>query len=288
MWYRMFSATIVLSFKLLSLALILTLLLFRMDFLSAQEGVTEDTPMATPGSIEIKDEADDDDADGDDPPTDNDGYDTPPGEEDERIVYTIRPGDTLMRLAIRLGIPYAVLKAQTDNPSMIHPGQKFYYRGEDRIDSSIPLTDDDGTDSDGYDTPPPTTDFDGISTPPPTSNDGTDSDGYDTTGYYTDNDGVDTPIPGIQNPAQLQQQQQQQRIQQLQQQQSYTDNDGIDTTGIYTSNDGTDSDGIDTTGAFTDNDGTDSDGYDTTGALHGQRWHGQRRLRHHRQPGQHS
>ena len=44
-----------------------------------------------------------------------------------------------------------------------------------------PPTDNDGTDSDGYDTPLPTTDNDGIDTPPPaTDNDGTDSDGYDT------------------------------------------------------------------------------------------------------------
>ena len=193
MWYKRISASVVLLFKFVSLALIFTLLLYRTDFLSAQGGANEDTPVATPRSLGIEEDSeDDDDADGDDPPTDNDGYDTPPGEEDDRIVYTIRPGDTLLRLAIRLGIPYDVLKSQTDNPSLIHPGQKFYYRDADRIDSSIPPTDDDGTDSDGYDTPPPTTDFDGISTLPLTSNDGTDSDGYDTTGYYTDNDGTDS------------------------------------------------------------------------------------------------
>ncbi len=233
MWYKVIAASTVLFFKVMSLALILTLFIYRTDFLSAQGGVSEDAPVATPSSIEIKDE-EDDDADGDDPPTDNDGYDTPPGEEDDRIVYTIRPGDTLWRLAARLGIPYVVLRSQTDTPSMIHPGQKFYYRSEDRIDSSIPLTDDDGTDSDGYSTPLPTTDFDGISTPPLTSNDGTDSDGYDTTGVLTtDNDG--------------------------------TDSDGFDTTGeLTTDNDGTDSDGVDTTGNATDNDGTDSDGVDAT------------------------
>ena len=60
-----------------------------------------------------------------------------------------------MKIAARLGVPYAVLKAQDDTPSMIHPGQKFVYRPSDRVDSSIPLTDDDGTDSDGYDTPRP-------------------------------------------------------------------------------------------------------------------------------------
>ena len=236
MWYRRVTAAVVLLFKFVSLALIFTLVLYRTDFLSAQGGSTDETPALLPRNAEIEDDADDeDDADGDgsDPPTDNDGYDTPPGEEDDLIVYTIRPGDTLLRLAIRLGIPYAVLKSQTDNPSMIHPGQQFYYRDADRVDSSIPPTDDDGTDSDGYDTPPPTTDFDGISTPPITDNDGTDSDGYDTTGYYTDNDG--------------------------------TDSDGYDTTGTYTDNDGTDSDGYDTTGNLTDNDGTDSDGIDTTG-----------------------
>lgn len=236
MLLRIISATFTMSVKLLSLALIVVLLLYRTDFLSAQGGSSEESAVLVPRNAEVKDDADDeDDADGDDPPTDNDGYDTPPGEEDELIyTYTIRPGDSLLRLAIRLGIPYAVLKAQTDNPSLIHPGQQFTYRDADRIDSSIPPTDDDGTDSDGYDTPPPSTDFDGISTPVPTDNDGTDSDGYDTTGTFTtDNDG--------------------------------TDSDGIDTTGLWTDNDGTDSDGIDTTGNATDNDGTDSDGYDTTG-----------------------
>ncbi len=244
MHYRTFSTALATLVKLVSLTLIVILLFYRTDFLNAQIGATEDDSVLTPRNTEIEDDADDEDDDqgaGDDPPTDNDGYDTPPGEADELVyTYTIRPGDTLWRLAARLGIPYAVLKAQTDNPSMIHPGQQFSYRDADRIDSSIPPTDDDGTDSDGYDTPPPSTDFDGISTPPPTDNDGADSDGIDTTGNLTDNDGADS--------------------------------DGIDTTGNLTDNDGADSDGIDTTGNLTDNDGTDndgtdSDGIDTTGNL---------------------
>lgn len=215
MHYRVFSSTLAVFVKLVSLALIVMLLVYRTDFLYAQGGSTEGDSVLAPRKTEIEEDADDDDEDaGDDPPTDNDGYDTPPGEEDETIyTYTIRPGDTLWRLAARLGIPYAVLKAQTDNPSLIHPGQQFIYRDADRIDSSIPPTDDDGTDSDGYDTPPPSTDFDGISTPLPTDNDGTDSDGYDTTGYPTDNDG--------------------------------TDSDGYDTTGNLSDNDDSDDDDSD-------------------------------------------
>ncbi len=253
-------------FNLISIALISSVVLYRADVIAAQSGSSKLGDVAlVPRSVEIVETEDDDDDDsGDaDPPTDNDGYDTPPGEEDLVVTYTIRPGDTLMKIALRLGIPYAVLKAQDDTPSLIHPGQKFIYRPSDRVDSSVPLTDDDGTDSDGYDTPPPSTDFDGISTPVPTSYDGTDSDGYDTTGYYTDNDGVDTPLPGGISARQLQQAQLQQSNQR--QNDPYTDNDGYDTTPFTTDNDGTDSDGIDTTGIWTDNDGTDSDGFDTTG-----------------------
>ena len=216
-------------FNLVSISLIAAILFYRSDFISAQ-GNTEDTDTAAvlPRSTQVASDDEEDDDDGDaDPPTDNDGYDTPPGETDNVIVYTIRPGDTLLRIAARLGVPLAVLKSQDDTPSMIHPGQVFTYRPSDRIDSSIPLTDDDGTDSDGYDTPPPSTDFDGISTPPPTDNDGMDSDGYDTTGNWTDNDG--------------------------------TDSDGYDTTGNWTDNDGTDSDGYDTTGNEDTDDSDDSD-----------------------------
>ena len=88
--------------------------------------------------------------------------------------------------------------------------------GEDDGTLKLPLTDNDGTDSDGIDTPTPTdndgTDSDGFDTPTPTDNDGTDS------------DGIDTPTP--------------------------TDNDGTDSDGIDTlkptDNDGTDSDGVNT------------------------------------------
>ena len=269
MTIKLLSISTVLLVNLVSLLLILSMVLYRTDFVSAQPGPKAVDDIAlVPRNDQIADVEDDDDTDDgdDDPPTDNDGsdsdgYDTPPGEEDLIIVYTIRPGDTLIQIALRLGVPYTVLKSQDDTPSMIQPGQKFYYRPSDRVDSSIPLTDDDGTDSDGYDTPPPTTDFDGISTLPDTSFDGTDSDGYDTTGYYTDNDGIDTPLPGGGSSRLLQQAQQQQAQQQQAQLAQWKQVDP------YTDNDGTDSDGYDTTGNLTSNDGTDSDGIDTTGQL---------------------
>ena len=245
---RLMSFAAAILFNLICISLISSVVLFRADVITAQSDAANDDDVAlVPRSVEVaegEDEEDDDNGDAD-PPTDNDGVDTPPGEEDV-IVYTIRPGDTLWKLAARLGVPYAVLRAQDDTPSVIHPGQKFTYRPSDRIDSSIPLTDDDGTDSDGFDTPPPSTDFDGISTPP-TDNDGNDSDGIDT-------------------PHEVSAQQQQQANQQ--QNDPHTDNDGtdsdgFDTTGNLTDNDGTDSDGI-ATSQLTDNDGTDSDGVATT------------------------
>ncbi len=267
MFARLFSIVGMSLFYLVCAALIFGLVAYRSDVVSAQETSDEDeTPVAMPRSAQAASEEDDDEND-DDPPTDNDGIDTPLAEDAETAAdpiytYTIRPGDTLLRIARRLGVPYAVLRAQDDTPSVIHPGQKFTYRPSDRIDSSIPLTDDDGTDSDGYDTPPPTTDFDGISTPPPTSFDGTDSDGI-ATSQLTDNDGIDTDAVFAQ-PGQQQLQAQQQ------QHDPNTDNDGTDSDGIATSqltdNDGTDSDGI-ATSQLTDNDGTDSDGIDTTGNL---------------------
>jgi len=260
MYKRLVSFAVAILFNLICISLIASVVLFRADVITAQSGSTKvDDVALAPRSVEAAetDEDDDDDSGDADPPTaddgtDNDGYDTPAGEDDDVIVYTIRPGDTLWKLAARLGVPYAVLRAQDDSPSLIYPGQQFLYRLSDRIDSSIPPTDDDGTDSDGYDTPLPTTDFDGISTPPPTDNDGTDS------------DGVDTQAVGARGDSQAIQQQTRE------QNDPHTDNDGtdsdgFDTTGNYTDNDGTDSDGVDTTGNMTDNDGTDSDGYDTTG-----------------------
>ena len=110
-------------------------------------------------------------------------------------------------------------------------------------------TDNDGTDSDGIDTPE--TDGDGFDTEANTDHDGidtpeTDGDGFDTEAN-TDSDGFDTPTPtdsdGIDTP-------------------TPTDSDGIDTPTP------TDSDGIDTP-TPTDSDGidtptpTDSDGIDT-------------------------
>lgn len=241
---RPFAFLAALVFNLIAITLIAAVALYRADVIVAQSGSTnEDDVALTPRSVEVAetDEDDEDDSGDADPPTDDDGNDLPPGEEDSVIVYTIRPGDTLLKVAARLGVPYAVLKSQDDTPSVIHPGQQFTYRPSDRVDSSIPLTDDDGTDSDGYDTPPPTTDFDGVSTPPPTDNDGTDSDGIDT-----------QPVEASSAAQAGQQKNVQHNVQQ---------NDP------HTDNDGTDSDGYDTTGNLTDNDGTDSDGYDTTGNL---------------------
>lgn len=249
---RLMSFAAAILFNLICISLISSVMLFRADVIRAQDGTGNDDDVAlVPRSVEVaegEDEEDDDNGDAD-PPTDNDGVDTPPGEEDV-IVYTIRPGDTLWKLAARLGVPYAVLRAQDDTPSVIHPGQKFTYRPSDRIDSSIPLTDDDGTDSDGYDTPPPTTDFDGISTPPSISNDGMDSDGYD------------TPVPGGSGATGANAQHANQQQQQVQQQQVHTDNDGTDSDGIATSqltdNDGTDSDGVATSQLSTNNPSPDS------------------------------
>ena len=249
---RVYAFITAVLFNLISITLISSVVLYRADVIAAQSGSTKEDDVAlVPRSVEVAETEDEDDDDsGDaDPPTDNDGYDTPMAEDDDAIVYTIRAGDTLWKLAARLGIPYAVLRAQDDTPSLINPGQKFFYRLSDRVDSSIPPTDDDGTDSDGYDTPPPTTDFDGISTPPPTSFDGTDS------------DGIDTQNVGARSVAQLNQQQNDPHTDN-----DGTDSDGFDTTGNWTDNDGTDSDGIATT-PLTSNDGTDSDGFDTTGNL---------------------
>ncbi len=226
---RLLSLAITLSFNVAALSLIISVALYRTDYISAQDNTEENPPVLVPRSTQIAegDDGDGDDDGTDDPPTDNDGYDTPVLTDDnsasgaQTFTFTVRPGDTLSHIALYLGVPLETLAAQTDNPSLIFPGQKFTYVSDHRIDTPPLFTDNDGTDSDGYDT-----------TGNYTDNDGTDSDGYDTTGnYYTDNDG--------------------------------TDSDGYDTTGNYTDNDGTDSDGYDTTGNYTDNDGTDSDGYDT-------------------------
>lgn len=241
---RVFAFITAVVFNLISVTLISSVVLYRADVIAAQSGSTKEDDVAlVPRSVEVAetDEDEDDDSGDADPPTDNDGYDTPMAEDDDAIVYTIRPGDTLWKLAARLGIPYAVLRAQDDTPSLINPGQKFFYRLSDRVDSSIPPTDDDGTDSDGYDTPLPTTDFDGISTPPPTSYDGTDS------------DGIDTQHVGARSILQANEQQND----------PYTDNDGIATTPL-TSNDGTDSDGYDTTGNISPG-SPDTDDSDDTG-----------------------
>ena len=261
-----------LVFNLISLALVLSIVVYRTDFSFAQGSAEDsDTPVLTPRETQVEDEADD-------------------GDDQQDYSYVVQPGDNLWRIAKLLGVPFEVLAAQTDNPRRIFVGQVFTYRSEhlqsEQTESGFSVTTVTVSEGDGntytftvrqgdtlshialwldttveeliaqvgdprglkvgqqisyrssqrVDTPPLVTD-----------NDGTDSDGIDTTGQFTDNDGTDSD--GIDTTG------------------IYSDNDGIDTTGQFTDNDGTDSDGYDTTGQFTDNDGTDSDGIDTTGQL---------------------
>lgn len=294
------SLSIVLLFNLISLSLIFSVLLYKIDFVAAQgNGATDDDPVLLPRESE---QTDDEDGDGgDDDMGDGDG--------DDLMIYTVQRGDTLRRIAAKLGVSYRVLAAQTDTPSLIFAGQKFVYSPADqsgassavavaKIENSIVATSASSgagqtweftvrqgdtlshialwlgvsLDELAEQVDNPRRIFPGqriayvreerIDTPPlVTDNDGTDSDGIDTTGQFTDNDGIDTDY--------LQPQVNQQQQIQQQQQVPYTDNDGtdsdgIDTTGQFTDNDGTDSDGIDTTGQLTDNDGTDSDGVATS------------------------
>ncbi|MDE2856631.1 MAG: LysM peptidoglycan-binding domain-containing protein [Chloroflexota bacterium] len=280
------SISIVLFFNLISLSLIFSVVLYKIDFVAAQgSSAAEDDPVLLPRKSE---QADDDDG-GDDDMGDDD--------EDDVMVYTVQRGDTLRRIAARLGIPYQVLAAQTDTPSLIYAGQRFFYtsahlNGESSVvpvapgESAVVSRSSGNTweftvrqgdtlshialwlgvsvDELAQQVDDPRRIVPGqkftyvrderIDTPPlVTDNDGADSDGYD-----TDNAGVG-------GAAQVQQQQVQQRQNDPYTDNDGTDSDGYDTTGNFTDNDGTDSDGIDTTGNFTDNDGTDSDGYDTTG-----------------------
>ena len=128
---RLFNLFSVVLFHVISLSMISAVVLYRADVIVAQVGASKvDDVALVPRGVEVVEVEEDDDGDDgdDDPPTDDDGYDTPPGEADTVVVYTIRPGDTLMKIAARLGVPYALLKAQDDTPSMIHPGQQFVYR----------------------------------------------------------------------------------------------------------------------------------------------------------------
>ncbi|MDE2820701.1 MAG: LysM domain-containing protein [Chloroflexota bacterium] len=281
------SISIVLFFNLISLSLIFSVVLYKIDFVAAQgSSVAEDDPVLLPRKSE---QADDDDG-GDDDMGDDD--------EDDVMVYTVQRGDTLRRIAAGLGIPYQVLAAQTDTPSLIYAGQRFFYtsahlNGESSVvpvaprESAVVSRSESGNtweftvrqgdtlshialwlgvsvDELAQQVDDPRRIVPGqkftyvrderIDTPPlVTDNDGADSDGYD-----TDNAGVG-------GATQVHQQQVQQRQNDPYTDNDGTDSDGIDTTGNFTDNDGTDSDGYDTTGNFTDNDGTDSDGYDTTG-----------------------
>ena len=282
--------------NLLSLSLIFGIVAYRTDFISAQETAEdENAAVALPQETPIaKDEDEDDDAD--DPPTDNDGVDTPPADADEAsdseaAVYTVKPGDTLLRIARRLGVPFASLAAQTDNPSLIHAGQQFTYdagdsgqgaSGQANASSAAPPVAARGVQADGGelqtfvftvrkgDTLSHIAAYLGVplealaaqADNPRVIKPGQQfsyqsQDRIDTPPLWTDNDGtdsdgVDTTGQGYYNAGN---------------QQGYSDNDGYDTTGNLTDNDGTDSDGYDTTGNLTDNDGTDSDGVDTTGNL---------------------
>ena len=291
------SFSIVFFFNLISLSLIFSVVLYKIDFVAAQGGsAAVDDPVLVPRKPE---QADDDDGDDDDMGDD---------EGDDVLVYTVQRGDTLRRIAAKLGISYQVLATQTDTPSLIFAGQRFFYSSGSRDDGEsggdATVNKATGVESTGqtwvftvrqgdtlshiamwlgvsvdelaeqvdnprYIVPGQKIAYvrgERIDTPPRvTDNDGTDSDGFDTTGNFTDNDGTDSD--GYDTTG------------------NFTDNDGYDTdnAGVggdtqvqqqqvqqrqndpYTDNDGTDSDGYDTTGNFTDNDGTDSDGYDTTG-----------------------
>lgn len=261
-----------LLFNLTALALILSIFVYRTDLGFAQGGADDsETPVLTPRKTQVEDDADDADDDDDE------------GDDQQVYTYVVQPGDNLWRIARQLGLPYAVLAAQTDNPRRIFAGQVFTYSSE-QVESRVSVTTVTVSQGDGdtytftvragdtlshiamwlgvplemlaEQVEDPSSIQPGqifsyvsdrrIDTPPLlTDNDGTDSDGIDTTGIYTDGDGYDTTGQFTDNDG--------------------TDSDGIDTTGQFTDNDGTDSDGIDTTGQFTDNDGTDSDGIDTTG-----------------------
>ena len=131
----------VILFNLMCIALMSSVVLYRTDSILAQgdNGKSGDAALVPRSMQAAESQDDDDDADGDagdDPPTDNDGtdsdgIDTTGDQDDPEVTYTIRAGDTLMRVAARLGIPYAVLKAQDATPSLIHPGQKFVYRASE-------------------------------------------------------------------------------------------------------------------------------------------------------------
>ena len=147
-------------------------------------------------------------------PANNNEVNTAPHEDESGLntyTFTVRPGDTLSHIAAYLGVSLAELAEQTENPARIHPGQKFTYISDQRIDTPPLFTDNDGTDSDGIDTTGQFTDNDGTdsdgidTTGQWTDNDGTDSDGIDTTGQWTDNDGtdsddIDTQAPTPQSP----------------------------------------------------------------------------------------
>ena len=119
-------------FNLFSLSLVVALIVYRAEFTYAQ-GDSERTEFAVlnPRDTQTENDDHDDDDDGDDPPMDND--DSEGGQ-----TYTVQPGDTLWGIAKRLGVSYNALKAQTTDPSLIHPGEQFTYANENRIDTPPP------------------------------------------------------------------------------------------------------------------------------------------------------
>ena len=230
-----------LFFNLISIALILSVVLYRTDFTFAQadESVSDSSVALPRDSDQADDDVDDDDlGDGD-------------GEDDELAVhtYTVKPGDTLRRIAANLGIPYPVLRDQTDTPSLIYVGQVFYYSIK-TVDAEAAAPSDAGSAN------PPAP----VTLPSPEGETGLPKWEFtvrqgDTLSHIAIWLGV--PIEEL-----AQQVDDPRRIVPGQKFLYHREN-RIDTPPLVTDNDGTDSDGIDTTGLSTDNDGTDSDGWDT-------------------------
>ena len=128
----------VLLFHMISLSLVLTILLYRADLVSARAVRSDpDDPALVPvRSAQVSnDDDDDDDDDALDPPTDDDGTNDDAVSGSQTFTYTVRQGDNLWRIARYLGVPLSTLTAQTDTPSLIFPGQEFTYVSEQRVDT---------------------------------------------------------------------------------------------------------------------------------------------------------
>ena len=280
------SFSIVLLFNLISLSLIFSVALYRTDIVFAQDNANDAAIVPRDSTTDDDDDADDDDGDGD-------------GDDDDDaqiIVYVVKPGDTLLKIARQLDIPYQVLAAQTNTPSRIFSGQVFTYSASDVNGSAETVASSAVSASIG------SAGANGLQTYEFTVRQG------DTLSHIAIWLGttVEDLVEQVGDPRSLQvgqkllyQKERQVDTPPLVTDNDGTDSDGYDTTGNLTDNDGTDSDGIDTqivgtgnaaqanaqqanqqqnqphtdndgydtTGNLTDNDGTDSDGYDTTGNL---------------------